>query len=62
MNATVVAKPGDLTVESPLAFPRAARLPVIFFLVSMPVSAATPLPAAQLDVDGEPLTDWTVTP
>lgn len=41
-----------------IAFPPPARLPVVFFLVSMPVSAATPLPAGVVDVEGEALEAW----
>lgn len=58
--STRPATPADAGHEPLLgiAIPRAARLPVVFFLVSMPVSAATPLPAGVVDVEGEALEAW----
>lgn len=38
--------------------PRAPRLPSLFFLVSLPVTRCTPMPAATVDVEGQALTEW----
>ncbi len=55
------ATPADAGHEPLLgiAFPSPARLPVVFFLVSLPPGAtfARPMPAGTVDVEGELVSD-----